>query len=138
MDNRGPEVVQQIGQAVSVFQQQCTGHAPQSVAVVLSGDMLLVKLQGALSLAELTLAQTREGAGQVQEFHRQLFANSADDLWREIERITGIEVREAIGEVAMAVRGPRALVTGTVVQVFLLAQRVAVDSSSGNGPNNAE
>ena len=46
----------------SHFSKQRTGHEPQSVAVVLSGDTLLITLHGALSPAEKALAQSPEGA----------------------------------------------------------------------------
>ena len=99
MEKLDPSVAQQIAQAAIAFQQQRTGHEPQSVAVVLSGDTLLITLHGALSPAEKALAQSPEGAAQVQEFHRQLFTNSADELRQEIKRITGVEVREATAEI---------------------------------------
>jgi uncharacterized protein YbcI len=86
MEKLDPSVAEQIAQAAIAFQQQRTGHEPQSVAVVLSGDTLLITLHGALSPAEKTLSQSPEGAAQVQEFHRQLFANSADELRQEIKR----------------------------------------------------
>ena len=38
----------------------------------------------------------------MQEFHRQLFLNSADSLRKEIKRITGRKVREAAAEVEPA------------------------------------
>src|SRR5205809_2883349 len=89
----------QIAQAASAFEQQRTGHVPKSVTVVLSEDTLVVTLHGALSPAEKALAQSPAGAVQVQEFHRQLFTNSADELRQEIKRITGVDVREATAEV---------------------------------------
>ena len=95
MEKLDPSVAQQIAQAAIAFQQQRTGHEPQSVAVVLSGDTLLITLHGALSPAEKALSQSPEGAARVQEFHRQLFANSADELRQEIKRITGVEVRRS-------------------------------------------
>src|SRR5438094_5449434 len=76
-------MAQQIAQAASAFQQQRTGHAPQSVTVVLSEDTLVATLHGALSPAEKALAQSPDGAAKVQEFHRQLFTNSADPLRHE-------------------------------------------------------
>ena len=64
MEKLDPGVAQQIAQAAVAFQQQRTGHAPQSVDVVLSGDTLLITLHGALSQAEKALAQTpRRGPG---------------------------------------------------------------------------
>ena len=48
-------------------------------------------LHEALSPAERALAKSAAGAAKVQEFHRQLFANSADFLRQEIKRITGVD-----------------------------------------------
>ena len=134
MENLDPSVAQQIAQAAIAFQQQRTGHEPKSVAVVLSGDMLLVAMHGALSPAEQALAQSPKGAAQVQEFHRQLFTNSADALRQEIKRITGVEVREATAEVETTTGTVvQVFTTGTMVQVFLLARGVPADCWSGNG-----
>src|SRR4051794_23048974 len=100
-------MAQQVAEAASAFQLQRTGHAPKAVTVVLSEDTLVITLHGALSLAEQTLAKNPLGAVQVQEFHRQLFANSAESLRQEIKRITGVAVREATAEIETT--------TGTVV-----------------------
>jgi uncharacterized protein YbcI len=134
MEKLNPSIAQQIAQAAIACQQQRTGHAPHSVAVVLSGDTLLITLQGALSPAEQALAQSPEGAAQVQEFHRQLFTSSAKELRQEIKRITGVEVREATAEVETTTGTVvQVFTTGTMVQVFLLAQGVPAGSWSGNG-----
>ena len=134
MEEFDPSVAQQIAQAAIAFQKKRTGHEPQSVAVVLSGDTLLITLHGALSLAEKALAHNPAGAAQVQEFHRLLFASSADELRQEIKRITGVEVREATAEVETETGTVlQVFTTGTMVQVFLLAQGVPADSWSGNG-----
>ena len=82
MEKLDPSVAQQIAQAASAFEQRRTGHAPQSVAVVLSENTLVITLHGALSPAEKALAKSPAGAAQVQEFHRQLFTDSADSLRR--------------------------------------------------------
>jgi uncharacterized protein YbcI len=84
MNQAAPNSAQQIALAASSFQQKRTGRVPKSVAVVLSNDMLVITLHEALSPAEKALAQSPAGAIQVQEFHRQLLNNAADDLRREI------------------------------------------------------
>ena len=139
MEKVDPSVAEQIAQAAIAFQQQRTGHEPKSVAVVLSGDTLLITLHGALSPAEKALAQSPEGAARVQDFHRQLFTNSADELRQEIKRITGVEVREATAEVETTTGTEvQVFTTGTMVQVFLLARVVPAGSwtGSGNGPSD--
>jgi uncharacterized protein YbcI len=104
------------------------------VSVVLNDDTLVITLHGALSPAEMTLARTPAGATRMQEFHRELFANSAGPLLEEIKRITGVEVREASAELAtMPGAVLQLFTTGTVVQVFLLAEQVPADTWSGSG-----
>jgi uncharacterized protein YbcI len=121
-----PTMAQRIAEAASAFQKERTGYAPESVTVVLTGDTLVVTLHGALTKAEKTLARSAAGATQVQEFHRQLFSNSSESLKQEIQKITGVEVRESTAEVETATGAVvHAFTTGTMVQVFLLAQKVA-------------
>ena len=127
-------VAQQIARAASAFEQKMTGHAPESVTVVLNDDTLVVTLRGALSPAEKALAESPAGAAQVQEFHQQLFLHSSDSLRQEIERILGAEVREAVAEAEPAAGTVvKVFTTGTVVQVFLLDRNVSADTWSGDG-----
>jgi uncharacterized protein YbcI len=99
------------------------------VTVVLSDDTLVVTLHDALSPVERALAATRDGATQVQEFHRQLFASSSVEMREEIKRIVGREVREAVAEVETATGAVvHAFTTGTMVQVFLLARATESDT----------
>jgi uncharacterized protein YbcI len=118
MDKTNPTMAEQVAQAARDFQAQRTGHVPKAVTVVLSNDTLVITLHEALTPAERALAKSAAGAAKVQEFHRQLFANSADSLRQEIKRITGVQVCEATAEVETT--------TGTVVQVFTSGTMVQV------------
>jgi uncharacterized protein YbcI len=127
-------MAQQIARAASAFQVQRTGHVPQSVAVVLSDDTLVITLHEALSPAEKVLANSPAGAAQVREFHRQLFENDSESLKQEIKKITGMEVREAAAEVKTTTGTVvQVFMTGTMVQVFLLAHSVTADTWNGIG-----
>jgi len=131
MDVASSTMARQIARAASAFQEQRTGHVPQSVTVVLSNDTLVITLHEALSPAEKALAKSPAGAAQVQEFHRQLFANASDKLRGEIKRITGADVLEANAEVEMKTGTVlQVFTTGTMVQVFLLAHSVPADAWS--------
>ncbi|MHB9049477.1 MAG: Na-translocating system protein MpsC family protein [Pirellulales bacterium] len=128
-----PTMAQQVAQAINAFQEQRTGYPPKAVTVVLSEDTLVVTLHEALSPAEKALARTPEGAVQVQEFHRQLFKDSADLLRREIQHITGVAVGEAAAESETTTGAVvPAFTTGTMVQVFQLADRISVDDWRGS------
>jgi uncharacterized protein YbcI len=127
-------MAQRLAQAAMALQQERTGHGPDSVTVVLSGDTVVVTLHGALTKAERTLAQSPQGASKVQEFHRQLFSSSSDALRNEIKTITGVDVRESTAEVETATGAVvQAFTTGTMVQVFLLANKVAPGTWTENG-----
>lgn len=125
-------MAQQIADAAIRFEERRTGHLPDSATVVLSGDTLVVTLQGALSPAEKALATTPAGAAQVQEFHRQLFATSSESLRQEIRRITGVDVREATAEIEPTTGTVvHVFTSGTMVQVFLLARGVPAETWDG-------
>jgi uncharacterized protein YbcI len=135
MEKPSSTMAQQIARAASEFERQRTGHAPQSVTVVLSGDTLVITLHGSLSPGEKVLAQSPEGAAQVQEFHRQLFLTSYETLRLKIKAITGVDVREAKAEVEPSTGTVvQVFTTGTMVQVFLLAGNVAPDTWTGQNP----
>jgi uncharacterized protein YbcI len=121
-----------VALAAIAFEQQRTGRSPKSVTTVMSDDTLVITLHAALTPAEQALAKSPAGAARVEEFHRQLFIDSADSLRTEIKRITGVEVREAIVELdTTAGIVVKAFTNGTVVQVFLLDGSVPSDSWSG-------
>ena len=126
MNENQPNTAQRIAKAAMAFQQQTTGHVPKGVSVVLHQDTLVITMQEALSPAEKDLAKNPVGAAQVEEFHRQLFINSSRPLRDEIRGILGADVRGAIVEIEP--------VTGTVVQVFCLAQSVPGESWSDGAP----
>lgn len=130
-------MAQQVARAVTAFQQRRTGHPPKAVTVVLSDHTLVVTLYEALSPAEKALANTPEGAAEVQEFHRQLFQNSVELLRQEIRRITGVGVGEAAAEVeTMTGAVVHAFTSGTMVQVFQLADRISAEVWNGSGPGD--
>jgi uncharacterized protein YbcI len=149
MNDNPQTMAQQIAKAASAFQQQRTGHAPKAVTVVLSEGTLVITLHGALSEAEQALAKEPDGAAKVQEFHRHLFASSSGELRKEIKRITGVDIREAMAEVETGTGAiVHAFTSGTMVQVFLLAEELSAsqlnapvtpaDPSSGGTPSTDE
>ena len=136
MNDIKSNMAEQIAQAAIAFEQRRTGnHVPKSVTVVVSEGTLVITLHEALSPAERGMAKSPEGAAQVQEFHRQLFASSSESLRQEIKRITGMDVREAAAHVETSTGAVvHAFTTGNVVQVFQLTGSVPTDTWSGNGP----
>ena len=118
-----PTIAEQIAEAARDSQEKRTGHRPKAITVIFSGNTLVITLNDALSPAEKEMAKSPAGIAKVQEFHRQLFANSSEELRETIKQITGVMVREAAAEVE-AVTGTlvHAFTSGTMVQVFQLAE----------------
>jgi len=126
-------MAQQVAKVASAFQQQRTGLTPKAVTVALSERTLVITLHGALSAAEQAMAKDPDGAAKVQEFHRQLFANSSAELREELKRITGVDLREGAAEVEIGTGAiVHAFTSGTMVQVFLLAEDLS--ASQWNAP----
>ncbi len=115
------EIASQLARTASELQQQRTGHAHGAVNVIFGDDTLVVRLDDALTAAEMGLSRDPNGAVQVQEFHRQLFLNSLEPMRRQIKQIIGREVQEAAAEVETK-SGSLTLTfsSGTMVQVYLL------------------
>jgi uncharacterized protein YbcI len=133
MKNLDSTVAHRIAQVASAFEQRRSGRAPKSVTVILSENTLVITLHGTLTPAEQALAKSPEGAARVQQYHKQMFDNTADSLRQEIKKITGVDVREATAEIEpTSGTVVKVFTTGAVVQVFLLASDVPADSWSGN------
>ena len=125
MNDNTADFERELADIASHHQEQLTGHAPKAVTVVLSKETLVVTLLEALTPAEKALARSPEGAAQVQEYHRQLFASSTDGMRQEIQRITGRQVRESAAEIETETGTViHAFTTGAMVQVYLLTPRV--------------
>src|ERR1017187_2186234 len=129
MDTTKLTMAQQVAKAVMAYQKKTTGHAPKAVTVVLSEETLVIAMHEALSPAEKDMAKNPAGAAKVQEFHRQLFSTCSQPLRDEIQRITGVQVREAVTEVEPTTGAVVcAFASGTMVQVFQLTQGILADS----------
>lgn len=62
--------------AIIRFEKEYLGRGPLDARTFLLGDLVLVRLRGVLTPAELKLAETREGRALVKETRRQLFETS--------------------------------------------------------------
>lgn len=136
MEDQNSSVADQIAKVVREFQFTSTGHLPKAVTVVLSDDTLVITLHQALSPAEQRLAESAQGAAQVQEFHRNLFAAASRTLREEIQKITGKIVRDAIAEVEPSTGAiVHAFTSGTVVQVYQLVNQPELEKVTNNRSN---
>jgi uncharacterized protein YbcI len=77
----------EFSNAIIKFEKEYLGRGPLEARAFFIQDMILVRLRGILTPAEMKLAQTREGQILVKESRRQLFEisrNLLDQLVRDI------------------------------------------------------
>jgi uncharacterized protein YbcI len=127
----------QLARVASTLQRQRTGVAPKAATAILSENTLVVTMEEALTPAERDLVRTPQGATQVQEFHRQLFASSCESMREKIKTITGRDVREEAAEIETDVGTiAHTFKSGAMVQVFLLTPEL--DSYQGSDRESME
>ena len=130
MNNTVLMIAKLIAEAAIAFQKECTGHAPKMVSLVLSESTLVVTLHDALSPADRVHAKSSK---EVSEVHRQLFAACFESLFKEVNRVSGGQVREAAADVESTSGSiVHAFTTGTMVQVFSLNGSTDTEAWSGH------
>jgi uncharacterized protein YbcI len=78
--------------AMIKFEKEYLGRGPQDVKTIFLGDMILVRLRGILTPAEMKLAESREGRELVKESRRQLFESSRPLIEEIVREIAGCSV----------------------------------------------
>jgi uncharacterized protein YbcI len=70
------EAEAEFTRAIIKFEKEYLGRGPADARTFFINDMILVRLRGILTPAEIKLAQTRDGLLLVKETRRQLFETS--------------------------------------------------------------
>ena len=76
-------------QAIIKFEKEYLGRGPLEARTFFIQDMILVRLRGVLTPAEMKLAENREGQALVKETRRQLFETSRTLLDEIVRQILG-------------------------------------------------
>ena len=82
----------EVTRAMIKFEKEYLGRGPQDVKTIFLGDMILVRLRGILTPAEMKLAESREGRELVKESRRQLFESSRPLIEEIVRNVAGCSV----------------------------------------------
>lgn len=82
----------EITRAIIQFEKDYLGRGPADARTYFVGDMILVRLTGILTPAEVKVAQTEEGRLLVKRTRRMLFETSRPLLEDIVQRILGCNV----------------------------------------------
>jgi len=82
----------QISEAMVKFERERMGRGPNRTHTHILDDMVIVRLEGVLTPAEMQLAKDPAGVRLLKEVRQVLVENSKDLLKRLIKQISGREV----------------------------------------------
>ena len=86
------EVEASLANAIIQFEKDHLGRGPMEARVFIIEDMILVRLRGVLTPAELKLAEHPEGHSLIKQVRQQLLEGSRLLLDEIIQRVTGSRI----------------------------------------------
>lgn len=82
----------EFSRAIIKFEKEYLGRGPLEARTFFVSDMILIRLRGILTPAEMKLAETREGQILVKETRRQLFETSRPLIEAIVRDVVGCEL----------------------------------------------
>jgi uncharacterized protein YbcI len=125
------EIEAAICAAIAQFEQQFMGLGPQHVRAALLEDLLLVRLQGVLTIAQQHLLQSvpsPKGRDLVKQMRCELLEGARPTLEALVEQVIGIKVVSMHHDIST--------VTGEEVLLFTLLCAPELRNGKGKGPCN--
>jgi uncharacterized protein YbcI len=86
------EIEASLTNAIIQIEKEHLGRGPAEARVFIIEDMILVRLRGVLTPAEISLAQTADGHSLIKQVRRQLLEGSRPILDEIVQRVTGCHV----------------------------------------------
>jgi len=87
------EVEASLANAIIQFEKEHLGRGPAEARAFIIEDMILVRLRGVLTPAEMSLAQTAEGHSLIKQVRRQLLEGSRSLLEAIVQEKTGSQIK---------------------------------------------
>lgn len=91
MRTRG-ETEAEFTKAMIQFEKEYLGRGPSDARTFFINDMILVRLRGILTPAEMKIAEERDGQALVKETRRRLFESSRTLIENMVQEIVGVKM----------------------------------------------
>ena len=111
------EIEAAICKGITQFEQEYMGRGPKQISAYLIEDLLLVRLQGVLTVAEQQLVKTlppEKGRELLKQVRTQLMETARSVLESMVQEITGVKVVSLHHDISV--------ITGEEIVLFTLAQ----------------
>jgi len=86
------QIEAQISEAIIKFEKEYMGRGPTETKTYIINDMVLIRLKGVLTPAEVQLSKTSDGAGLIKKTRVKLLESAKKLLENIIDNITGCQV----------------------------------------------
>lgn len=86
------QVEARISEAISQFEIQHMGRGPERIRTFIVNDMIIIRLNGFLHLAERKLAQEKEGVELVKKMRTALFESSRAEFERMVKQVIDVNI----------------------------------------------
>ncbi len=86
------QIEAKISEAVSRFEIEHMGRGPKQIRTIVCQDLIIIRLQGFLSLAERNLAQNPQGVELLKQVRTALFENAKDTLEDMVRGIVDVGI----------------------------------------------
>jgi len=103
------EVEASLANAIIQFEKEHLGRGPSEARAFIIEDMILVRLRGVLTPAEMSLAQTAEGHSLIKQVRRQLLEGSRSLLEAIVQETTGSQLKSLHTDISVR-NGERVIV----------------------------
>jgi uncharacterized protein YbcI len=110
------EVEASLANSITQFEKDHLGRGPMEARVFIIEDMILVRLRGVLTPAEVKLAQNPDGHDLIRQVRRQLLEGSRPLLEEIVQQATGSRVVSLHTDISVK--------TGERVIVFTMADNL--------------
>lgn len=110
------QIEAEISDAMVKHQREQTGRGPAQARTYIVEDMVIVRLQEALTMAERQLLGNPHGQSLIKQFHQQMHEVARADLERIVEQATGTKVISVHSDVSTK--------SGEQVSIYVLDQNL--------------
>ena len=106
------QIEAQISEAIIKFEKDYMGRCPSETKTYIINDMILVRLRGVLTPAEVQLAKANDGADLIKKTRVRLLENARYLLENIVSTITGYSVISLHSDISVK--------TGERIIIFIL------------------
>lgn len=94
------QIESKISEAMSKFEMEQMGRGPEKIRTIIFQDLIVIRLQGFLSISEKNLSQTKDGVELVKKMRTALFENAREELEMAIKSVLDVGIVSTYSDVS--------------------------------------